>query len=212
MAKKLSWTEDEVLHAYLLCDRSKDEKSSDPLQFSAPIDRSVQVKVASTSKTYQPLVPLLAELSRVGVDVGDIEAVRRRAREQLTTQDVEAGLGALVDMGILTRDAGGRYGRNVEGSCDMGAEYGNAAMRRYHQVMMTRASNAIDELPPDERLATGMTIAISPEDFPKVVKMAHDFFRKVSRLAAQSEASEVFHVAVQTFPMTHIRKGDEDNA
>ncbi len=76
------------------------------------------------------------------------------------------------------------------------------AIRQYHKSAISKAFSTIDEIPPDERLLSALTIPVNTEDIQKVYTAANTFKNKVSKITgANSDFDRVYQLSVQFIPL-----------
>ena len=80
------------------------------------------------------------------------------------------------------------------------------AIRQYHRQMINNALRALSETTMEEREMTGYSVPLRKKDIPEFKKMMRKFHREIARLAAKTNADNVYQFNVQLFPLTKQKK------
>jgi uncharacterized protein (TIGR02147 family) len=84
----------------------------------------------------------------------------------------------------------------------------SGALRQFHQQHLKNAYRAIDQVPFEKRHASGTTVAIDPENLPQAEAMIKDFRASLSALLSAGCKKDVYHLAIQLFPLSGGIKND----
>lgn len=78
----------------------------------------------------------------------------------------------------------------------------SAAIRRFHGGLLRRAESALLNLPVSERDITAITMPTDPAKLKEAKKILQRTRHRISKLLDSAEATEVFVLAMQLFPIT----------
>jgi uncharacterized protein (TIGR02147 family) len=120
----------------------------------------------------------------------------------LTPGQVKKAVELLMRLGLLRRDARGRYAVAAP-SLSAGDEVQSAALIRFHKQSLALAARAVDRFRAPERDISGVTMSLSRDGFEKL-KAEIQAFRKRAMLIAEQDAGEegVFQLNIQFFPLS----------
>lgn len=86
------------------------------------------------------------------------------------------------------------------------------AIVRYHLSLIQKAQDSLLNLKPEERDITAMTMPADPKKFAKAKEIIRSTHHRVSKLLDGDEASEVFVLAIQLFPLTGNEPHDQEES
>jgi uncharacterized protein (TIGR02147 family) len=90
-------------------------------------------------------------------------------------------------------------------------EIQTVAIRRYHKGILGIAQQALDEVPPEQRENSQVTIKISPEAFGTIKKRIQEFRDELLQLVANDRAgSGIYHVNFQLYPIAKVADHEAD--
>lgn len=83
------------------------------------------------------------------------------------------------------------------------SEIPNLALRRFHQQMLARASEALESQAPKERVSGSETLALDPNLLETARKITDNYFQQIVKLSGISQnKTHVYHLAVNMFSVT----------
>lgn len=112
----------------------------------------------------------------------------------------EAALQRLKRMGLIKVE-GGRF-RQTTRPLSTRSEIPSRAIRDYHQQNLMLASRKLETVPVEERYFGSITMAVNPRKLAKAKKLIEELKQKVCNELETSNASEVYTMAFQLFPLT----------
>lgn len=119
----------------------------------------------------------------------------------ISAEKAAESLRTLVDLGLLRREPDGGYTQSSGSLTTEGAPL--KARRGYRLEMMFRAIEAMDNLGPDARHLSGLTVAMSGKSFAEVSVLMDELRRKALELAQRDEEVErVYQFNFQGFPLS----------
>lgn len=98
--------------------------------------------------------------------------------------------------------------RQVTKALNVKSEAGSAAIRQYHKQNLKLAEEKIETVDMKFRDLQSITVATSPAKIAKVKALVDDFMSRLDGLMEVKNATQVYTVAVQVFPVTKI-EGEE---
>lgn len=145
--------------------------------------------------------PALRELAVHADWKGDFARLGAMLKPGISGDKVENSLSLLLKLGLLEKDAEGRY-RQTSGS--LTTEGVSPKLRRNFRLeMMFRAIEAMDALGPSARHLSGVTVAMSEKSYAQISSLMDELRRKTLELAQQDEKVErVYHFNFQGFPLS----------
>jgi len=156
---------------------------------------------ATINQWYAPAVLEMANLR--GGDLS-VEAVTERLGDRVSVAEIEACLANLSKLGLLIRQDNGTYlatGRHMATT----RHSSNLMVRHYHRQLLERASEALDEVPTDQRFFYGYTFAFSRDRLKEANDLIIEFrsrFAKLLDAEAGGPREDVYHLAIQFIPLT----------
>jgi len=116
---------------------------------------------------------------------------------------VKASLALLIKLGLLEKDATGKY-RQTNKHLTTGENISSMAVRKHHENMGSLAVAALETVAKEERDISGITMGLSKEGFEAVKAELLNFRRRIKEIAVQSECEEeaVYRINLQLFPLS----------
>ncbi len=136
----------------------------------------------------------------------DYAAIGKFLQPQLTASQVEKAINFLLGLGLLERDAEGRY-RVAVSQLSSGDAVHSVAMLRFHKQSLELARRALDVCIAEERDITGVTMSLSGKGFEKIREEIAAFRIKVMCIAEQdSDEERAFQLNMQLFPLSKRKR------
>lgn len=126
--------------------------------------------------------------------------------------EVKKALQLLQKVGLLKKDANGKYEQAAKAITTGNIEVTSLAVREMHRQMGELAIRSLDEVPVKERDVSGMTFAASENAFYRISKEIEDFRRRVTSIVMEDSGEDrVYRMNVQFFPLTkNLKKGGKN--
>jgi len=83
------------------------------------------------------------------------------------------------------------------------------ALRKSHLETLDLGKDKLEEIDLRLRDYSSLTVAIDPEQIDEAKLIIRDFRKKMSELFSKGEKSEVYNLAIQLYPLTHIEHTGE---
>jgi len=155
-------------------------------------------------------IPALRELAFCEGFRADPAWIAARMLPPIREDQARTGLELLQELDMLTCDADGRW-RPSDPLVSTGPEVKGLHYVQYHRTMIGRALRALDDLPPEERDISSVTLALDADGIARLKERLRRFRRDLLQLSAE-EASphRVVQVNLQLFPLTSVDAGAGD--
>jgi uncharacterized protein (TIGR02147 family) len=136
----------------------------------------------------------------------DSEWIAANLIPPITPAEARRALDVLLHLGLLERGEDGAL-QQGEPLLSTGPEVRSLAVGNFHRQMMERASRAIDEVSPEHRDISGVTVSLSARGFQmlkeKIIALRAEFLE----LSAQEKhATRVIQFNFQVFPLAIIEE------
>lgn len=133
-------------------------------------------------------------------------------RLQISTEQARSGLERLLRLGLL-EEVDGKLQKTSQ-NIWIGGKKSNRMVRSYHQQMINRALNTLENGGAEEsfqkRSVSSITIPIDPAKLPEAKKRLDKFQRSLWQFLSEGEKLELYQFNVQLFPLTNevLSKGE----
>lgn len=84
------------------------------------------------------------------------------------------------------------------------------SIRNFHRQMLSNAEKTLEAVPQTERLFMSQTFRFHPERLAEAEELITEFRRKFQVLLAKEDETEVYHLAIQFFPLTRPVSTSDD--
>lgn len=122
---------------------------------------------------------------------------------KLPPRTVEGAVREMASLGLL-REVGGKWVKSKKKIRWVAAK-SLPEIRRFHHLMMGKAQENLQltsEKEFERRLISGITLTTSPRKAKKLKKILNEFLYEMASEAMDENATEVYHFAIQFFPLT----------
>jgi uncharacterized protein (TIGR02147 family) len=128
--------------------------------------------------------------------------IARQLMPAISPREAERALETLLELGLLQRDAAGRY-RQVEPLVRTPDGPLGVHVQRFHRVMLERAAEAIDAVPREDRELECITLCLSESRMRELKARLEAFCDEVMQnYQADADSSRVVQLNLQMFPLT----------
>lgn len=159
-----------------------------PSRFNA---RYISNEIFHRVSEWYPLV--LRQLSLTPNFRNDLKWINKKLRGQLTSSQIAA---ALAEWNQLAFDR-----RTLYTAEDIPSQ----AVRVYHQKMLHKAMEAIEEIPVTEREYIALTFRSSKKNMPKLKKLLREVRDQLNEDLHDESGNEVFQLCLALFPHTDLK-------
>jgi len=112
----------------------------------------------------------------------------------------EESLEKLIELKLI-KNVDGRIVRTSE-PITTTADIPSASIREHHKQSLQKAIDSLESVPVELRDYTTVTYAIHPDNISEVKKIIHGFHRKLGKVFSDTNATDVYRLNIQFFPLT----------
>ncbi|MEN0061280.1 MAG: TIGR02147 family protein [Myxococcota bacterium] len=194
----LTLVEREVGNSSLIRDRAKDLLSG--LEKPEPVENTAD---ALQNRLCDWHLGAILELARCEEYVPEVGWVAATLRPRLTDAQAQAAMDELVAHGLLDE-----HYRLVEGAPDLGtarqvdAGHDSNRAAEYHRETLAMAQRALETVPPTDRLYVAGSLALSEDDYLKLMSRLQEILAPTLYSAAKEVPNRVFHLNLALFPIS----------
>lgn len=137
---------------------------------------------------------------------GDFKWLAKKLDPAITPAQAEQSVDLLVGLGLVSREAGGRY-RPTHKTLTTGTPILPLAITKFHLGTLELATRCLDEVPKEDRDLSCLTLGISRKTLDRIKQKLKRFRSELLKLAeADEEADTVYHLNLHMFPMSKREK------
>lgn len=131
-------------------------------------------------------------------------------RPPIAKAEAVRALETLLDLGLLQRDGRGRIVQG-EALVSTGPETRGLHIANYHRTMMQRATEAIDDIPPEERDISSLTLCLGEDGVRRFKQRIQRFRRELLDLSVlEDDPLQVVQVNFQLFALSSAERTKDD--
>ncbi|MBI2336813.1 MAG: TIGR02147 family protein [Deltaproteobacteria bacterium] len=147
-------------------------------------------------------IPVIREMVLLKGFKPDAQWIAKHLDPPISPKEAETALDTLVSLGFLTKNAHGKF-EQQELTLATSTEEQSVPLWNFHREMIVRAHQALYK-PNIERNISGMTAAVSLEQFEEVKKMINQFFVQINDYLEEnkSTAELICQINFQQFKLT----------
>lgn len=135
----------------------------------------------------------------------DWELIARLLDPPITPKQARDSVDLLLRLGLLGRDARGRYTVS-QPALSTGDEIASLAVAGFHKSTMELVKRSIDRHPSQSRDISGVTMSISREGFGRIKAELRAFRKKVMAIASEDKGEDmVYQLNLHFIPLTRHR-------
>jgi uncharacterized protein (TIGR02147 family) len=147
----------------------------------------------------------IRELLRIYQFNGDVRELSRMLNPPVSCHEARRALDLLKNLGLLDTCQTGYVVR--EQSISTGEKWQGSAIKRFQQITLNKALEALERFPKEERDFSTMTMCYSPEGFRKVRELLKRTREELSRIEdADIGENKVYQINFQIFPLSEAVK------
>jgi len=148
-------------------------------------------------------MPAIRELAARADFRDDPEWIASTLRPSITRAEASKALAALLELGLLMRDADGRIHHGDRPLVSTGPETRSVHIASYHKAMMERAAAALDQLPSEQRDVSSLTLCVGAGGMARLKDRIQRFRRELTELTTlEDEPAQVVQINFQLFPLS----------
>ena len=165
-------------------------------------------KVELISNWYDAVI---LEMTTLGSWQSNAKWISARLGGVVTPQQCEESLSRLARLDLVVSDDEGEILRANRETLMVGTDIPSERIRHFHREVMTRAIDSIENLSISDRTLMACTVPLKKEDIPRVQEVIKEAIRKITSLAVQSDADEIYQISNQMVRVTFDADAKNDN-
>src|SRR6185295_16804809 len=123
----------------------------------------------------------------------------------ITTEQAKGALVTLEQLGLLVRQ-GGRLVRG-DPSLTTGHEVRSVVIPAYHRQLIERAGAAVDQVPPEQRDISALTVCVRASSLADLKDRIHRFREEMlQRCDSETDPERVYQLCIQFFPLSQVKE------
>jgi transcriptional regulator with XRE-family HTH domain len=122
--------------------------------------------------------------------------------------ETKTALERLIRLKLLDKK-GGTYHKTHTTLTNHSGINTSVARKTLQKQVIAKALKAVDDSPQEEKDITSMTMAIDPKNLDRAREMIKNFRREICSLLEEGEASQVYNLGVQLYPIS--KRTEKDN-
>lgn len=130
-----------------------------------------------------------------------VQGIRQRLKRKLTYADIERALENLIALGLVAKKDDNHY-IPTTGNFKSPNNVRSEAIKKFHESSIPMGIEAMRSTSVDKRVLVGSTLAIDPSKLKQAEKLIEKFQNDLSDLLETDEATEVYQMNLQFFPLT----------
>jgi len=135
----------------------------------------------------------------------DLQWISRRFKGAIREREVQKGLLALLQLGMIQRDPDGTL-RQKQNVVQTEPEVYGVFMAQFHQEMIKQALDSIEKVPGKRREISSLTFSTDQKTFHLMKQEIHVFKQKmIALIENETEGDEVYQFNFQLFPLTQSK-------
>lgn len=132
----------------------------------------------------------------------------RMLRPKISESQARGAIKKLLSLGMAKKDEQG-YIRQTERIISTGNEVRSFFIKRYHEGMIDLAKASMDNIPPEERDVSGITMNVSDSCFNLIKKEIQQTRKRILEMVDMDENPDnLYQLNVRLFPIA--KKGEDD--
>lgn len=138
--------------------------------------------------------------------------IARQLNPKVTPAEVRGSLSLLAKLGMIKKDAKGRYKQTDSLLWDEVSPESPAIrtlrVRGFHRQMIGLAAESLNRFKTEEREVGGLTLAVSDSAAKEIRKRMNDFQKEIMEITGNDRvpASQIYQVNLQFFPLSNPAK------
>jgi transcriptional regulator with XRE-family HTH domain len=123
----------------------------------------------------------------------------------ITVTEAKTAYERLVRLNLLTKKNGKTQKTHATLTNHTGINT-SAAKKNLQKQVISKALNAVDGTPQEEKDITSMTMAIDPKNLDRAREMIKNFRRELCDLLEEGDQTQVYNLGIQLYPISKGRK------
>lgn len=148
----------------------------------------------------------ILNLAKLKNNKSDIDWIADRL--SISQETAEKSLNEILDLGMIEIKDGKLFRTNV--SIKESHELPSESIFDHHRQSALKGVDVLEKVPAEFRDFTTVTFVLHPEMLPLVKSQIQNFHRKLSKLLPATNATDVFRLNIQFFPLTDVHNSERD--
>ena len=133
---------------------------------------------------------------------GDYAALAQRIEPAITTEEARTSIDVLKRLGLITRDAQGRWVR-VDTVLATGPEAPPMAVNAFLGQAMDLAKSALERIPKEDRVLAATTVSVSKDTFEEIREETRAFRKRILEMAQRDpKPDRIYQFQFHVFPLS----------
>ncbi len=146
-------------------------------------------------------VRALVSLVRID-DQSDFEVLGNLLQPPISGNTMRDSLRLLEKLDLVARNEEGVY-KVTDRILSTGNHPGDLIIRTYLQNSLKRAAEALSTIPEKERMASTMTVSVSPKTYEQIIELLASTRQEINKLIEQeSDASRIYQLSINFVPLS----------
>lgn len=151
------------------------------------------------SEWYHPVVRELVVSKNFN---GDLEKLGASLSPSLSTLQIEKSIELLSRLGLIVKDENGKW-QQASVTVSSGQESDSHMLTKYHQNIFDLGKRIIEQVDPELRDVSALTLGISKKRFGEIKQRIQNFRTEILQLvASDTEPDDVVLLTIQLMPVT----------
>ena len=148
---------------------------------------------------YYPVIRELVRVVKVSDNMGELA---RMVRPRITTREARDAVQALEAMRLIQRDAKG-FLQQTDSVITFGDGWRSVAVREFQHQALDLAKNALEEVLPESREISTVTMSITKARFRQIKDRLQEFRQEVlGMVRTDDDPEQVFQMSLSLFPVS----------
>lgn len=189
-------------------ERARSDSEREPLRCRLRAFKQKQTRSRIGKKSFSILSRWYFPAIIAAIDTNDgpatVEGVASKLN--LDVEQVVYAIKALSQNGWVKQNSDGSWSREIEHVL-LKSETSDEMLRAYHVEMLKLTEKNLTIQPPGRRVTRTETLAINPEQIPKIKEMVEEFIEQLIAMAQEGDKrSEVFHLGLNFFKLENTKE------
>jgi len=131
-------------------------------------------------------------------------------RRKVSSTQIKKGIETLIKVGLIKRnqETGILEKCNIDNSLETPHDIPSEAIREHHKGMISRALEAVDDLPISERHLNSLTLKFNNRQMPEAKKAIIDFVKEFNERFHDNNSNDIKQLNIQFFGHTQFPNTD----
>lgn len=176
------------------------------LRPAAEVRQLAELEHAFYTTWYLPAIRELLEFSSFK---DDPQWIGQMLSPAISKQEAKEALESLEQLGFIVRDNGQL--KKQDRSLSTGGEVRSLLVRSFHHAMLVLAQRALQEILPEDRDISSLTLSITRDQFQQLKDLLAGFRKDaLAAMTTNDKADRIYQLNFQLFPLTRLPSKEAD--